>query len=63
MISGIADDPKVKEVNADGSVDLYFGPEAPEGKEKNWIKTISVKGDALKILSWPHIRELINANV
>ena len=44
MISGIADDPKVKEVNADGSVDLYFGPEAPEGKEKNWIKTISGKG-------------------
>ena len=25
--------------NADGSVDLYFGPEAPEGYEKNWIKT------------------------
>ncbi len=26
--------------NADGSVDLYFGPEAPEGFEQNWIKTI-----------------------
>ena len=25
--------------NDDGSVDLYFGPEAPEGYEKNWIKT------------------------
>ena len=25
--------------NADGSVDLYFGPEAPEGKEPNWIQT------------------------
>ncbi len=25
--------------NADGSVDLYFGPEAPEGFEQNWIKT------------------------
>ncbi len=23
-------------VNADGSVDLYFGPKAPQGKEKNW---------------------------
>jgi hypothetical protein len=23
----------------DGSVDIYFGPEAPKGKEKNWIKT------------------------
>ena len=25
--------------NADGSVDLYFGPGAPEGKEPNWIQT------------------------
>jgi len=23
--------------NEDGSVDIYFGPEAPKGKEKNWI--------------------------
>ena len=26
-------------VNDDGSVDIYFGPEAPEGKENNWIPT------------------------
>jgi hypothetical protein len=25
--------------NADGSVDVYFGPEAPAGKESNWIPT------------------------
>ncbi|MGE3777068.1 MAG: DUF1214 domain-containing protein [Pirellulaceae bacterium] len=25
--------------NEDGSVDLYIGPEAPKGKEKNWIPT------------------------
>ena len=25
--------------NNDGSVDLYFGPEAPKGKENNWIQT------------------------
>ena len=25
--------------NDDGSVDLYFGPEAPEGYERNWIQT------------------------
>ena len=25
--------------NPDGSVDLYFGPEAPAGKASNWIKT------------------------
>ena len=31
--------------NADGSVDLYFGPKAPEGKpETNWIKTMPGKG-------------------
>jgi hypothetical protein len=30
--------------NADGSVDIYFGPQALEGKEKNWIKTIPGKG-------------------
>ncbi len=31
-------------VNADGSVDLYFGPEAPEGFENNWIETVPGKG-------------------
>ena len=25
--------------NADGSVDVYFGPEAPAGKESNWVPT------------------------
>ena len=31
--------------NADGSVDLYFGPKAPAGKpETNWIETIPGKG-------------------
>lgn len=25
--------------NADGSVDIYFGPKAPEGKEANWVPT------------------------
>src|SRR5262245_6075900 len=27
-------------VNADGSVDLYFGPNAPAGLESNWIPTM-----------------------
>jgi hypothetical protein len=27
------------QVNADGSVDLYFGPKAPAGKEANWAPT------------------------
>jgi hypothetical protein len=30
--------------NADGSIDLFFGPEVPKGGEKNWIKTVSGKG-------------------
>jgi hypothetical protein len=25
--------------NADGSVDIYFGPKAPEGKDSNWVPT------------------------
>ena len=30
--------------NSDGSVDLYFGPKAPSGKENNWIQTTPKKG-------------------
>ena len=30
--------------NPDGSVDLYFGPAAPEGLESNWVKTIPENG-------------------
>ena len=30
--------------NADGSVDLYFGPKPPAGKEANWMQTIAGKG-------------------
>jgi hypothetical protein len=29
--------------NSDGSVDLYFGPKAPSGKESNWVPTIAGK--------------------
>lgn len=31
------------EQNADGSTDIYFGPTAPKGKEKNWLQTESDK--------------------
>jgi len=31
-------------VNADGSVDIYFGPKAPAGFENNWVQTIPGKG-------------------
>jgi len=30
--------------NKDGSYDIYFGPQAPKGKESNWIQTIPGKG-------------------
>ena len=30
--------------NADGSLDIYFGPKAPAGQESNWIPTVAGKG-------------------
>ncbi len=30
--------------NVDGSFDIYFGPDKPEGKENHWVKTIPGKG-------------------
>lgn len=30
--------------NDDGSIDLYFGPKAPAGKEANWTQTVPGKG-------------------
>jgi hypothetical protein len=31
-------------INDDRSVDVYFGPKAPTGKENNWVQTIPGKG-------------------
>ncbi len=31
-------------MNADGSTDIYFGPEAPANGSKNWIRTVPKKG-------------------
>ena len=31
------------EINPDGTIDIYFGPTEPEGKEENWIPTIPGK--------------------
>ena len=30
--------------NPDGSTDLYLGPNAPKGKESNWLATVPGKG-------------------
>jgi hypothetical protein len=38
---GSLDNPQA---NADGSVDVYFGPRAPKGKEQNWVPTHPDKG-------------------
>ncbi len=35
---------KELQVNADGSVDVYFGPKPPAGKDSNWVQTIPGKG-------------------
>ena len=32
------------QTNPDDSLDLYFGPEAPEGQESNWIETVPGRG-------------------
>lgn len=32
------------QVNADGSVELFFGPKAPAGKEANWVPTQAGRG-------------------
>jgi hypothetical protein len=31
-------------VSPDGSIDVYFGPQAPAGKENNWVQTALGKG-------------------
>ena len=31
-------------LNADGSVDLNFGPHPQEGSENNWVQTVPGKG-------------------
>jgi hypothetical protein len=30
--------------NADGTTDLYIGPEAPQGQEANWLPTAPGRG-------------------
>lgn len=39
----VSSNSKELQKNADGSVDLYFGPQAPSGKESNWVQTTSDK--------------------
>lgn len=40
---GVASSDHGLEINKDGSVDVYFGPKAPSGKEANWVPTSAGK--------------------
>ncbi|MCZ6652025.1 MAG: DUF1214 domain-containing protein [Planctomycetota bacterium] len=39
MRSGVGSTSPGLITNKDGTVDLYIGPKAPEGKQSNWIPT------------------------
>jgi hypothetical protein len=41
--TALTSDSGTVKANADGSVDIYFGPKAPAGKESNWIQTVPGK--------------------
>jgi hypothetical protein len=40
---GVASFAEGLEKNQDGSVDIYFGPKAPQGKDTNWLPTVPGK--------------------
>ena len=44
IIPSVSSQKKDLIANPDTSVDVYFGPEPPVGKESNWIQTIPGKG-------------------
>lgn len=48
------------QVNADGSVDVYFGPKAPEGKENNWVPTHPEKGFFLVFRFYGPLEDLMD---
>ena len=37
--AGVASSDKGLKVNADGTIDIYFGPKAPAGQQANWVPT------------------------
>ncbi len=41
---GVSSQDKGIQTNADGSVDVWFAPKAPAGKQSNWVQTIPGKG-------------------
>ena len=43
-LPGRLDSRKALVANADGSIDLHFGPSAPAGEEGNWLPTLPGRG-------------------
>ncbi len=43
-LPSIGSDKKGVVINADSSVDVWFGPTAPKGHEANWVQTVPGKG-------------------
>ena len=43
MYPALASNSGTLQANDDGSYDLYFGPQAPDGRETNWVETIPGK--------------------
>jgi hypothetical protein len=46
--------------NPDGSVDLYFGPAAPAGKETNWVPTDPLRGFELMFRAYGPRKEFFD---
>jgi len=51
--------PSVK-ANADGSVTTWFGPDAPAGKEGNWVQTLPGKGWNVLLRSYGPLQAWFN---
>ena len=43
-LGGVDSTDKALTVGADGSADVWFGPEAPEGHKSNWVQTMPSAG-------------------
>lgn len=49
--------------NADGSVDVWFGPKTPAGFEKNWVQTIPGKGWFTLLRLYGPLEPLVQQNL
>jgi hypothetical protein len=63
----IRESPKVEvnsyqklQINSDGTIDVYFGPKAPEGKDSNWVYTAPNKAWIMLFRFYSPKPEIIN---